>query len=67
MLPSEHPFTVEIIADDERPTRFRWILFQGGKAIMRSRVSFSTKREAETIAAGALKRRVTAWRTSWQR
>jgi hypothetical protein len=26
-----HPFTVEIIPDEERTTRFRWILLQGGQ------------------------------------
>jgi hypothetical protein len=51
-----HPFSIGIEDDPSSGRRFRWALYEGGYTIRRSPHSYATRREAEKVAAEALKR-----------
>ena len=58
----DHQITVAVEPDLLRAGRYRWTILHSGQAQDRSEMSFATKREANSDAEKALKRRIDDWR-----
>jgi hypothetical protein len=58
-MSNDHPFTVEICEHPQDELRFGWEIFESGRALDESAVSFATRGEAETDGQKAMRLLVT--------
>jgi hypothetical protein len=63
LMGEKHPFTLDVVADPLRHSRYRWTVCEGNQIHVRSPYSHATRREAEKEAAKAVERRVERWRS----